>query len=406
MPAQRVIIIGGGLAGFTAARELRTRGFAGELTIIDPQGLPYDRPPLSKQYLLGTYDQEKILLAPESWYQDNAVEVLVAEVTDLDPESGTVTTDSGEQRTADAIVLATGGAARRLPVPGGDLDSVLTLRTREDADILRSRIEAGTRVAIIGAGLIGAEVASSLKSLGAEVTLIDPLDPPLEPAVGPEIARHLHDMHAKHGVRAVTGVSAQIEAEGSVHRIRLQDGQSIEADVVLVGIGIIPETGLAERAGLLVDNGILVDHAQRTSHRRVFAIGDCSRTRNEDGTYQRRAEHWEHAMNTGMTVASVIQEVEAPQHGAPWFWSDRYGVHVEGVGSMSAEGKTVLRQVEGKPSVALRVSEEGLLLGCAVIDDSYSVRAARRIIDRRIPMTVEQLEDPEVPLKKLARQRG
>ena len=403
MSLNSVTIVGGGMAGFTVAKELRSRGFEGVLTIVDPAGLPYDRPPLSKDYLLGKRGGEDIQFSPAAWFEDNKVGVVAGTATALRPDEGVVALADGTEIAADKLVLATGGNARRLPIPGGDLESVLELRTKEDADRLRSLLTPGTRLAIVGAGLIGAEVASSALTFGAEVVLIDPVDPPLVPAVGPELARLLHDMHSERGIKVVTGVPTAITVDETGHHLAMGEGGTVDADVVLVGIGIIPETALAESAGLDIDNGTLVDESQRTSHPNVYAAGDSARTRLADGTLLRRAEHWEHAMFAGETAAAALLGQDLPVHGASWFWSDRHGVHVEGVGSMVAEGTTIIREAEGKPAVALRVDPEGYLVGCAAVDGGLAVRAARRIIDRRILVDRDKLADPSIDLKKLAR---
>jgi len=404
MALESVIIAGGGMAGFTAARQLREKGFTGKLVIVDPEGLPYDRPPLSKDYLLAKRDATQILLSAAEWFPENNVEVITAKVVELDADAPSVVLSDGQKLHADKVVLATGGTARRLPIPGGQLPTVLELRTMKDADHLRSLLGEGVRLAIIGAGLIGAEVASSALQLGAEVTLIDPIDPPLVPAVGEVLATRLHRMHGENGVEVVTGVPTEITVnEAGVHTIELQDSGKVEADVVLVGIGIVADTALASASGLDTDNGILVDESQRTSHPNVYAIGDTARTRLPDGTLLRRAEHWEHAMNTGATVAAALLGQDLPSHGASWFWSDRHGVHVEGVGSMLGDGTLVTRELDGIPVAAFRIDDQGLLAGCAAIDGGLMVRAARRIIDKQKPVNAEQLADPSIDLKKLAR---
>lgn len=398
-----VLIVGGGMSGFTLARELRRNGFEGSLTLVDPEGAPYDRPPLSKDYLLGEKDAEAIALIARDWFAENAVEVVTGRATRIDREAGAVELEDGTVLAADRIVLALGGSARRLPVPGGDLDGVLELRTRADADRLRGLLTPGARLAIVGAGLIGAEVASSALKFGAQVTLIDPAEVPLVPAVGEVLARRLHGMHDERGVRTVQGVPESIEEAEGGYRILLVDGAEVEADAVLVGIGIIPNTDLAEDAGLTVDNGILVDEDQRTDDPRILAIGDVARTRLPDGTLLRRAEHWEHAMNTGATAAATILGLERPKHSASWFWSDRHGVHVEGVGSLVGDGTHVHRERDGEVIASFLLDADGRMLGAAAVDDSMTVRAARRIIDRGITVDPDLLKDPDTPLKKLAR---
>lgn len=403
MEIASILIVGGGLSGFTVAQNLRSRGFTGTLGIIDPAGIPYDRPPLSKAYLLGTKDAAAIQLAPDAWFAEHRVDVMVGSVAKLLLEPLGVRLDDGRELLADRLVLATGGAARPLPIEGGDLDSVLVLRDRNDADLLRGKLSEGTELTIIGAGLIGAEVASAAVELGAKVTLVDPIDPPLVPAVGPELARRLHDMHGTAGITTIQGAPARIVRENGKHLIEMADGSVITGDEVLVGIGIVPNTVLASDAGLQTDNGVVVDEHQRTSHRLIYAVGDAARTRTGSGELLRRAEHWEHAMNTGATAAASLLGQDLPQHGASWFWSDRHGVHVEGVGDMNAEGRTVLRLVDGAPAAAFRLGAGGNMLGAAAIDGGLTVKAARRIIDRGIIVDQEALADPNMPLKKLAR---
>ncbi|MDO5745643.1 MAG: oxidoreductase C-terminal domain-containing protein, partial [Micrococcaceae bacterium] len=189
----------------------------------------------------------------------------------------------------------------------------------------------------------------------------------------------------------------------SGHRLELTDGQVIECDEVLVGIGIRPNTALAQDAGLATENGVLVDTHQLTSHRDIYAVGDVARSRGKDGALLRRGEHWEHALNTGATAAASILGQELPAHGAPWFWSDRYGAHLEGTGDMNAPGPTILRLLEGEPVAAFKLSDDGRMLGAAAIDGGLTIRAARRIIDRGIIVDPAALADPAVPLRKLAR---
>ena len=400
---ESVTVVGGGMAGFTVVRELRSRGFEGTLVLVDPAGIPYDRPPLSKDYLVGSRSAQDIEFAPAGWFGEHRIDVVPGRAVDLDPDAGTVTLADGRKITSDRVVLATGGTARRLPVPGGDLDSVWELRTRSDADRLRAALRPGVRLAIIGAGLIGAEAASSALLLGASVVLIDPVDPPLVPAVGTELARRLHDMHSERGITGVTGLPTAIRRAGSGHQVVMADDGSVDAEVVLVGVGIEPDTALAEKAGLARDNGILVDESQRTAHPKVYAVGDASRTRQPDGTLLRRAEHWENARNTGTTAAAALLDQELPRHGAGWFWSDRHGVHVEGVGSMVGDGTMIVREKDGHPWVVFHLDADGYLAGCAAVDGGLAVRAARRIIDRRIRVDPERLANPAVDLRKLAR---
>ncbi|AYN37274.1 3-phenylpropionate/trans-cinnamate dioxygenase ferredoxin reductase component [Streptomyces albus] len=403
-----VTVVGGGLAGFTTARELRAGGYDGALRIVDPQGTPYDRPPLSKAVLLGRSSGEDIRLAPPGWYEENAVEVLTDRVAKLSPSSGGVLLASGGELSSDAVVLATGGAARPLTIPGGDHPAVRVLRELADAEELRARLEPGSRLVVIGAGLIGAEVASSATQLGASVTLVDPVPVPLVPAVGPELAEVLHAMHAQRGVRVVQGRPSRITAYGPAVLVEVpQDGAaplSLPADVVLSATGITVDTSLAEAAGLAVREAVITGLDGRTSNPAVYAAGDSARRRGADGSLLRRSEHWESALLDGTAVARSLLGLPAQERQPGWFWSDRYGVHAEAAGAMSAPGSTVLRAVDGAPRLAFRLSPEGRLLGCAGIDSSKAVRAARRLIARGARVRAEDLRDPAVDLKKLGRE--
>lgn len=415
---ERILIVGGGVAGFSAAQELRSRGYAGALTLVSPEGLPYDRPPLSKGYLLGTEDADRILLAPESWYAEHGVEVVAARATELDlsADRPVVAMDDGTRLGADRLLVATGALPRRLGIPGGE--AALTLRSRADADALRRVLVPGARIAVVGAGLIGAEVASAAAALGAEATLIDPVATPLVPAVGEDLALRLHAMHGERGVVTLVGTPAAIEDgthDAAAHLVRLADGRAVAADAVVVGVGVAPDTALAEAAGLETEDGIVVGPDGSTSHAAVFAAGDATRVRRQGavvrggtpGVLQRRAEHWEAAVRSGQAAAAGMLGEAPAEVGAPWFWSDRHGVHVEAVGTMDARlapgARTALREADGVPVAAFLVAADGHLLGAAAIDQPLVVRAARRIIDRGLVPDPDRLADPSVDPRRLAR---
>ncbi|MBM7795304.1 NADPH-dependent 2,4-dienoyl-CoA reductase/sulfur reductase-like enzyme [Pseudoglutamicibacter cumminsii] len=416
-----VAIVGGGVAGFTVAQELRSRGFDGEITMVEPGGLPYDRPPLSKDYLLGTKTLEQIQFQPREWFVENRVKLIEDSAVGVDTnEQPTVRLSNGDAVAADRIVLATGGAARKLPVPGGELPEVLELRTRADADRLRDSVGEGTRIVVVGAGLIGAEAASTLLALGADVTLVEPEQPPLVPAVGPVLAEYLHAMHAERGVDVIQSAPARIQVDGAERVVTLTDGTQLRADQVLVGIGITPNTALAEAMGLEVNDGVVVDERQQTSNPAVFAVGDAARMRTDAGELLPRAEHWENAMHSGARAAAAILGQDIPQQGAPWFWSDRHGVHVEGVGSLvpqpvahpaphpeagAADSAQYIHRFneDGTPQATFLLNPDGTMAGCAAVDGGMTVRAARRIIDQGIVVPADALADPSVPLRRLAR---
>lgn len=405
-PVRTVTIVGGGLAGFTVARELRARGFDGSVRIVDPEGRPYDRPPLSKAYLSGEAETSALLLAPAGWYADNAVELVEDTVSTITPDRGTVSLSCGTELETDAVVLATGGRARRLPVPGGDLPGVVSLRNRADAEALRTALGPGVRLVVVGAGLIGAEVASTASKAGAQVTLVDPVPIPLVSAVGKELAETLHAMHGARGVSVLEGMPTRVAVDGNALLVDIEHRDAlhrVEADVVLSAIGIEIDTSLADNAGLAVDGGIEVGVGGATSNPAVRAAGDGVRRRGPDGTLQQRSEHWEAALLSGTEAACGILGEKPPERAPSWFWTDRYGVHVEAVGAMSAPGTTVLRPGDGNQQLAFRVAADGRLVGCAAIDGGKPLRAARRLMVRGVRVGVDDLADPAVDLRKLGR---
>ncbi len=401
MPRQ-IVVVGGGVAAFSAASELRARGFGGALTVLSPEGPPYDRPPLSKGYLVGSEDAAKIALASEAWYTEHGVDVLAARAVALRPAEAAVELADGTVLDADRVLLATGARPRQLPVPGGQ--SAHTLRDRADADALRAVLVPGARVVVVGAGLIGAEVTSAAVGFGAEVTLVDPLAAPLVPAVGEALAQRLHAMHAEHGVRTIASVPLEIApSDDGAHLVRLADGSVLAADAVVAGIGVVPDSSLAADAGIEADDGVLVDASGATSNPAVFAAGDGSRLRRPDGALARRAEHWEAAVRSGQAAAAGMLGQAPPEFGSPWFWSDRYGVHVEAVGTFGGitGGTTVLREVDGVPQAAFLLADDGHLLAAAAVDLPLLIRAARRIMDRGLTPDAGALADPAIPPRRL-----
>lgn len=398
----RVIIVGAGLAGYSAAEQLRSLGHEGAITIVDAEPAPYDRPPLSKELFSPDFSLERLAFADAQKLADKRIETRFGcAVTAVDPVRLTVTLEDRETLAADTILLATGGRARTLPIPGADLPGVHVLRTFGHATALRESVNEGSRIVIIGAGLIGAELASSALAAGATVTLVDPVDVPLTPAVGELLATHLHGMHAQRGIDVLVGVASAIEKVSDGLEVILDDGTRCPADVVVVGIGIIPNVELAASAGLDVDGGVIVSADYRTSAPQVFAAGDVIRLRGQDGALLRREEHWEAAQLSGQHAAYGMLGLEAPPRGAPWFWSDRHGIHLEAVGRLTGPGDVVIRPGADHPSVFL--VDEGVLAGAAAIDDAMTVRAARRLIDQHIPVSPEELCDPSVPLRSLLR---
>lgn len=410
--AGRVVIVGGGLAGYSAADTLRSLGHSGAITVIDPEPALYDRPPLSKRLFDEDFSLADLAFASEEKLAERSIDTrLGRSAVSLDAETRRVTLDDGSVLEADTVLIATGGRARVLPIPGADLPGVHVLRTFADARAIRAALPDQARVAVVGAGLIGAELASALHTTGARVTLVDPVEVPLVPAVGLRMAAHLHAMHRSRGVDTRQGMTAEFRplvdgGHGGGLEVVLADGEALAADAVVVGVGITPNTEIAEQARLDVDRGILVDAWFRASVAGapvdgVFAAGDVARRRDSDGTLHRPEEHWEAAQLDGRAVAHAMLGLDVPEKGCAWFWSDRHGVHLEAVGRLSGDGNTVVRDGDEHPAVFL--VHEGVLVGAATVDDTMTVRAARRLIDQRIPVQADALADPTVPLRSLLR---
>ncbi|MFE3997837.1 NAD(P)/FAD-dependent oxidoreductase [Nocardioides sp. YIM B13467] len=419
MTVSSVLVVGGGIAGVSTVAELRKNGYAGDLTLLTVDPFPYDRPPLSKEYLAGAKDLGSIALQAPEWYAEQRIDLVTdALVVDLDPAAGTVALSDGRKLAADRIVLATGGHSRwpafervvrelldRPPAGEGiprSTTGIHTLRSAEDADALRHVLLSRARLLVLGAGLIGAEVASTARKLGCEVVLVDPADPPIAAAVGTRVAAWLHSLHAVHGVETVAATVEKLESTraGVVAHIA-GEVEPRTFDAVLLAVGMVPDTALAKAAGLEVDNGVLVDDRQVTSHPNVLAVGDCARRRD-----RRRAEHWEAALHDGQRAAATILGVDAGAETAPWFWTDRYDLHVEVVGEMpepDAEHEDVVRGTLGKPPFSVFTLRGERVIGAVAVDDPNAVRAARRMIDRGVDVRASDLADPATDLRKLLR---
>lgn len=376
----RIAVVGGGIAGVTAVRELRQAGYIGAVTLIDRGEHPYDRPPLSKAVLLGESDLDAIRLVPEKWFEENDVRLLAGrDAVRLRPGEGTVELDDGSVVAADAVLVTTGGAARPLSVPGGDLPGVHVLRTEEDARGLKAALLPGARIVVVGGGLIGAEVAASALALGCEVTLVEPVAPPLAAAVGAEIATLLHAQHGAAGIGVVADTVARVGGGRTGLSVVTGSGESLPADAVVAGVGLTVPTELAESAGLETDRGIVVDAEQRTSHPAVYAAGDVAVVRRPDGILH-RSEHWHAAQQGARTAAAAMLGLPLPAREPEWFWTDRHGVHVEAVGDMSGPRRVVRGEAGAFPLTVFSLAEDGRLLGAAAVDDNRAIAAARRLI--------------------------
>ena len=339
------VIVGAGMAGAKAAETLREEGFDGRLVLLGAEDeRPYERPPLSKDYLRGESKRAGAYVHAAGLYAELEIELrLGATVTRVDPGAREVQLADGERLGYERLLLTTGAEARRLRIPGADLAGVHGLRTFADSDALRARLDAGGRLVVVGAGWIGSEVAASARQRGMDVTMIAPEAVPLERVLGREVGAVYRDLHRDHGVdlRMEAGVTA-FEGDGRVERVRLHDGTAIECDAVVVGVGAVPRTGLAEAAGLAVENGVLVDGRLETSVPGIFAAGDVANHLHPD-LGRLRVEHWDNALHQGPAAARAMLGADEPYARTPYFFSDQYDVGMEYSGFAASWDEVVLR---------------------------------------------------------------
>jgi len=360
---RRIVIAGGGASGFAAAEMLRRRGFDGSLVIVSSdRDAPYDRPNCSKDYLAGTAPAEWMPLRGDDWYSDNDIELrLATEIAGLDPTARRVSLNGGEALPYDALVLALGAEPSRPPIPGLDAANAYTLRSLADAGAIIEAAKGARRVAIVGVGFIGLEVAASLRHHGLEVHVAAPEATPLGHVLGDEVGGWIRGLHEANGVNFHLGRKVEGWAGG---RLQLEGGQAIEADFIVVGTGVRPRTALAEAAGLKVDRGVVVDSRLRTSAPDIYAAGDLARFPDAGSGQLIRVEHWVHAERQGQHIARVLLGDDAPFTDPPFFWSVHYGStvnyvgHAEGFdearieGSLEAQDATV-RYLRGGRTLAV-----------------------------------------------------
>ena len=333
MQQQTFVIVGAGLTGAKAAETLRSEGFDGRVVLLGAESeRPYERPPLSKEYLRGEAGREKVYVHEDRFYEENEIDLRVrTSVAAIDAAAREAVLDSGERLAFDRLLLATGATPRKLSVPGHDLEGIHYLRDVEDSDLLRSRLDAGSgHVVVIGAGWIGAEAAASARTKGLDVTLVEMTDVPLERVLGRELGEIYRDIHVEHGVDFRGGVALEhFEGSRAVERVVLADGSSIDCDFVVVGVGVSPRVQIAEASGIAVDNGVLVDERLESSVPGVFAAGDVANAWHPFFEQRIRVEHWANALNQGPAAARNMLGAEEPYERLPYFFSDQYDVGME-----------------------------------------------------------------------------
>jgi 3-phenylpropionate/trans-cinnamate dioxygenase ferredoxin reductase component len=404
MSNQTFASIGASLAGAKAAEELRARGFDGRVVLIgsEPER-PYERPPLTKDYLRGESEREKAYVHPAGFYEDQQIEWWgESTVIAIDLAASRVTLDGGGELSYDRLLLSTGAKPRRIEVPGADLDGVHYLRTLADCDALRARLDAGGRVAVVGAGWIGSEFAASARQRGLEVTVIDPLALPNERVFGAEIGAFYRDVHNDHGVEMLLGRGVEaFEGDGSVKQVRASDGAVVECEFAVVGVGVTPREALAREAGLETNNGVVVDEHLATSAPNVFAAGDVANAWHPFFERRIRVEHWANALNQGPAAARAMLGEDVRYERIPYFFSDQYDVGMEYSGYAERWDQVVFRGArEAGEFVAFWLRDGRVLAGMNV--NVWDVNQhVQELIRSRREVDVAALSDLDTPLESL-----
>mgnify|MGYP001587620718 CR=1 FL=1 len=395
-----VVVIGGGQAGSSLVAKLRNSGFEGQITLVAEESVPpYQRPPLSKAYLLGDMDLERLFLRPESFYSDNNITLRLSQpVGAIDPSAKTISVGN-DTLTYDELVLATGSTPRRLPAAvGGELEGVYTVRTLQDADAMESEFREGARVLIIGGGYIGLEAAAVAAKKGLNVTLVEMADRILQRVASPETSNFFRELHESHGVDLREGVGLDhLIGEGRVNGAKLTDGSTVDVDFVIVGVGITPVTELAEIAGVELENGIKTNSKGQTSDPNIWAAGDCASFPYKGDRI--RLESVGNAIDQAELIAQNIMGAGLDYVAKPWFWSDQYDTKLQIAGLNTGYDKVVTRR--GEKSVSYWYYKGNDLLALDAMNDPRGYMVGKRLIEAGKSPSPDAIADPETDLKAL-----
>jgi 3-phenylpropionate/trans-cinnamate dioxygenase ferredoxin reductase component len=400
---QTFVIVGASLTGAKAAETLRSEGFEGHIVLIGAERhRPYERPPLSKDYLRGEAEREKVYVHPPGFYEQNRIELRLGErVVGLDAGHRQLAFEHGEWLYFDRLLLATGATPRRLSIPGSQLEGIHYLRSLDDSDALRERLQPGARMVVIGAGWIGCEVAASARQQGLQVTVVDPGSVPLERVLGLEAGAIYRDIQLDHGVELLPDRHVEsFEGDGRVQRVRTSQGV-VGCDMVVVGVGVEPAAELAARAGLSVDNGVRVDQYLESSVPGVFAAGDVA-NHAHPLLGSLRVEHWANALHQGPAAARNMLGQDQPFERLPYFYSDQYEVGMEYTGYARDWDRVVFRgDVDAREFIAFWLNQGRVQAGMNV--NVWDVtEPIQRLIKQGGVVDVDRLANPDVPLEDLA----
>lgn len=405
--ADPLVIVGASYAGLQIGISARAAGFSEPILLLgeEPEP-PYQRPPLSKGFVNGTVAESALPLRPPQFLEAQRIALRVnTRVTAIDRTARRVETAGGERIAYGALALAVGCRARLLPAPGAELDGVLYLRTLADARAIRDRIGDAQAALVVGGGFIGLEIAASLKQLGREVTVIESLDRLLARAVPPRLSEFFAQAHARRGVRIRTNTTvARLDGEGGrVRSATLSDGSTVAADLVVVGIGVHPNSEIAQSAGLACDNGIVVDRFARTSDPAIVAAGDCTQHPNRFFGGPVRLESVQNALDQGKTAGGTLAGEQKPYDAVPWFWSDQFELKLQMVGSSGGHDLAVVRGAIEEERFSLFYFRAGALIGIDSVNRAADHMAGRNLIPGGVALTPDQAADPAFDLAALVK---
>ncbi len=400
------IIVGTGQAGFQTAASLRSEGYLEPITLIGEEPhIPYQRPPLSKGFLLGKQDADSIELRPAAFYNDHQIILLAGErVRSITKGRRLVEIESGGQLSYDSLVLATGASNRVLAVDGAELDGVLYLRSLAEAVLIKEYLAAAQKVVVIGGGFIGLELAAVACQFGKNVTVVEALPRLMSRVVAPIISDFFREYHASQGVKILCGntVTQILSEGGKVRGVRLAGGEEIPADLVLIGIGIIPNTELAADAGLPVSNGISVNEFLHTPDPNIFAIGDCAEFPNAFAGGRIRLESVQNAADQAQSVAAAIAGRPSPYKALPWFWTDQFDIKLQMAGISSGHDRIVMRGSAEARKFSVFYFRREKLIAIDSVNRPLDHMLGRKLIAAGAPVTPELAADENADLKKIA----
>ena len=407
MADQTIVIVGAGHAGGRAAEAMRQAGFAGRVVLVGEENYPpYERPPLSKDMLLGDYPTERAFLNPADFYAAQNIELMLgtrAEGIDAKTHRLTLSGRHGGDLAYDRLLLVTGGHVRRLPTPGAELAGVHYIRTIDDSLAIKPLLKSGARIVVIGGGFIGLEAAASARKNGCEVTVLEMMPTLLTRVCDATVGDWFAQLHRGHGVTVLTGaVVDRLEGNGRVERVVLGDGSALPADAVIVGIGIIPSVQLAEQAGLATGNGIVVDEFGQTGDPDIFAAGDVANHPNPILGTRLRLESWANAQNGGIAVAKNMVGPMTPYSEVPWFWSDQFDVNLQVAGAPVKWDKLVTRGDPTSGKFMVFYLHEGRVVAANTFNLGRDMRFARRLIETGKVVPESDLADEKSNLRAIA----